>query len=221
MERHWKSDDGFLRGLLTGAGVSLAAAGLLLYLLAALGVIRLDLLQTPQLDQLYQWLMRNLGMSVLPFGVTLLFYLHGLGRLSRALNRDAPYDQMAQLSQLTDVWISLFIGIGVIWTAIGMRSALLYALGDGGDAVTGGAFSVLQRLVEGGILTALSTTILGGAGGYLMRLLKSFRVGARLNRCQLRHQAEGQQRIEQLLTEIRDSAARRDAPPWIIHRSGA
>lgn len=207
MDHRHEPENGFLKGLLTGAGLSLLAVGVLLYLLAALGVIRLDLLQTPQLAGLYEWLMRNLGLSVVPFGITLLFYLHSLGRLSRGLRQERPHDEVIQLAQLTDIWISLFIGIGVIWTAIGMRSALLYALGDTGQAVQGGAFSVLQRLVEGGILTALSTTILGGAGGYLMRLLKSFRVGGRLNRYQLQREQEGRQRIERLLIEIRDATA--------------
>ncbi|HEB97747.1 MAG TPA: hypothetical protein ENI96_15095 [Sedimenticola thiotaurini] len=207
MERTQEPGRSFVRGVATGAGLSLLAAGLLLYLLAALGIIRLDLLQTPQLDQLYRWLMNNLGLSVLPFGVTLLLYLHSLGRLSRSLESDRPCDEVVQLAQLTDVWISLFIGIGVIWTAIGMRSALLHALGDTGAAIQGGAFGVLQRLVDGGILTALSTTILGGAGGYLMRLLKSLRVGGRLNRYQALREADGRRRIEQLLVEIRDAAS--------------
>jgi hypothetical protein len=32
---------------------------------------------------------------------------------------------------------------------------------------------VLQRSVEGGILTALTTTIVGGVGGYMMQVTKS------------------------------------------------
>ncbi len=199
--------EGFLRGLLIGAGLSLLLGGVVLYLLAVLGIIRFDLLQTPQLDLLYRWLLRNLGLSVIPFGITLLLYLHSLERLRHGLDEGRPYDQIMHRVQLTDIWISLFFGIGVIWTAIGMRGALLYALGDTTHAVDGGAFMVLERLVEGGILTALSTTILGGAGGYLMRLLKSFQVGGRLNRYQLQQDQEGGRRIEQLLREIRDGAA--------------
>jgi len=198
--------EGFLRGLLTGAGLSLLLGGIALYLLAVLGIIRLDLLQAPQLELLFQWLLRNLGLSVIPFGVTLLLYLHSLERLRRGLDEGRPYDEIMHQVQLTDIWISLFFGIGVIWTAIGMRGALLYALGDTSHAVQGGAFMVLQRLVEGGILTALSTTILGGAGGYLMRLFKSFQVGGRINRYQFQQDQEGSRRIEQLLREIRDGS---------------
>jgi len=58
---------------------------------------------------------------------------------------------------------TLFFGVGVVWTAIGMRSALLSALGglDQSAAAELGAFEILRRLVDGGILLALSTTIVG------------------------------------------------------------
>ena len=39
---------------------------------------------------------------------------------------------------------------------------------------------MLQRLVDGGILLALSTTIFGGVGGYLMRVYKSMSLGSLL-----------------------------------------
>ena len=59
-----------------------------------------------------------------------------------------------------------------------MRGALVEALTGGG---TGGV-EVLGRMVDGGILLALSTTIFGGVGGYLMRAWKALRVGAELTR---------------------------------------
>ena len=43
-----------------------------------------------------------------------------------------------------------------------------------------GAFSILQRLVDGGILLALSTTIFGAVGGYLLRIVKLLAVGTQL-----------------------------------------
>ncbi len=61
-----------------------------------------------------------------------------------------------------------------------MRSALIFALGDPDTTVSQGAFAVLERMVEGGILLALSTTIFGGVGGYLMRVYKTITFGARL-----------------------------------------
>jgi hypothetical protein len=125
--------------------------------------------------------------------------------LQRGLDGNAPQDEISQLEHLNDVWTSLFFGIGVIWTAIGMRSALLYALGDPGVATQDGATAVLQRLVEGGILTALTTTIVGGVGGYVMRVLKSSLLGTRLSRFYEEHEQGHANRVEALLSDIRAS----------------
>ena len=135
---------------------------------------------TSVVDGVAGWLTANLGSAVWLFLVVLGAYAAHLGRL-RDLLRDEPARQeVLQLDQLTDVWIHLFIGIGVVWTAIGMRAALQAALGDPNAALTDSAGDVLQRLVDGGILLALSTTIFGGIGGYLMRVYKSVALGARL-----------------------------------------
>jgi len=93
----------------------------------------------------------------------------------------------------------------VIWTAIGMRSALLYALGDPGVAAQAGATAVLQRLVEGGILTALTTTIVGGVGGYMMRVIKSSLLGTRLSRYYEAQEQHHASRVVALLSDIRAS----------------
>ncbi|MCZ6711010.1 MAG: hypothetical protein O7B25_11660 [Gammaproteobacteria bacterium] len=127
-----------------------------------------------------QWLDVNLGYSVWLFGVVLTLYVLNLRRLSQLLGDEPSLKQIVELDQLSDVWIHLFVGIGVIWTAIGMRSALQAALGDPGQALVDTAGSVLQKLVDGGILLALTTTIVGGVGGYLMRLAKTMMVGASL-----------------------------------------
>ena len=105
---------------------------------------------------------------------------------------------------MLEVWISLFFGIGVIWTAIGMRGALIYALGDVTHAA-GSAIQVLARMVDGGMLTALSTTILGGAGGYLMRLGKSLSLGMKLSNYYSSHDRQQRQQIEALLKDIKHS----------------
>src|SRR5690606_37698248 len=88
---------------------------------------------------------------------------------------------VVELDQLTDVWIHVFVGIGVIWTAVGMRSALQFTLADPDHALADSAGSVLHKLVDGGILLALSTTIVGAVGGYLLRLAKTLYVGAALH----------------------------------------
>lgn len=127
-----------------------------------------------------QWLEVNLGHSVWLFGVVLTLYVLNLRRLRQLLDGDPEFRQVVELDQLSDVWTHLFVGIGVIWTAVGMRSALQAALGDPGGALADSAGSVLQKLVDGGILLALTTTIVGGVGGYVMRLAKTAVVGAAL-----------------------------------------
>ena len=112
------------------------------------------------------------------FALLLLAFVVTLGRLRRHLAEDSPVEKIVQLDHLVDIWTTLFFGTGVIWTAIGMRSALIFALGDPDATVQAGAFAVLQRLVDGGILLALSTTIFGGIGGYLMRVYKSISLGS-------------------------------------------
>jgi hypothetical protein len=120
---------------------------------------------------------------VVPFFLTLVFYTGALWRLKHYLkDQGVSMEKIAQADHLVDIWINLFFGIGVIWTAIGMRGALLEGLGNlnAHSAAKLGAFSILQRLVDGGILLALSTTIVGAVGGYLLRLVKSLAVGTQV-----------------------------------------
>jgi len=110
---------------------------------------------------LTEWIALNLGHSFWFFALVLALYLMNLQQLSRLLRTDPHSHRVTELDQLSDVWMHLFVGIGVIWTAVGMRSALQAALGD--------------------ILLALTTTIVGGVGGYLMRLGKTVLLGSRLH----------------------------------------
>jgi hypothetical protein len=89
-----------------------------------------------------------------------------------------------------------------------MRSALIYALGDREVALQEGAFAMLERMIDGGILLALSTTIFGGVGGYLMRVYKTVTLGAKLQhrydiaaRADTSEMRESLHRIEQHLSE--------------------
>ncbi len=161
-----------------------AGTGIVLTLIALLIVSPPDPSLASSRESLGAWLDANLGHSVWLFALILTVFLMNLTRLNRLLD-DAPrspgFTEVVELDQLLDVWIHLFVGIGVIWTAVGMRSALQAALGDPGEALVDSAGSVLQKLVDGGILLALTTTIVGGVGSYLMRLGKAMTVGARLN----------------------------------------
>ena len=200
-----QTDSGFFNGLLLGMTLSFLAGLVALYLLTVLEVISVSILDVPRIEVLFEWCRRNLGLSVVPFGITLGLYIRSLRTLQLRLDNNAPQDEISQLEHLNDVWTSLFFGIGVIWTAIGMRSALLYALGNPDEATQAGATVVLQRLVEGGILTALTTTIVGGVGGYIMRVLKSSLLGTRLSRFYEQQEQNHVNRVETLLCDIRDS----------------
>jgi hypothetical protein len=198
-------DKGFFTGMFLGVVLSLITGLVTLYLLNALDIIAVTVIRVPGVQTLVEWTRRNLGLSVLPFGITLALYVHTLRSLARRLADNRPQDEVGQLEHLADVWTSLFFGIGVIWTAIGMRSALLFALGNPEITTQAGAFAVLSRLVDGGILTALTTTIVGGVGGYLMRVTKSSLLGTRLSRYYEAQEQRHAVRIEDLLREIRES----------------
>jgi hypothetical protein len=196
----------FLQGLLAGAFGTLLGGTALLYTLARLEVIRLPdtVVSTP--GEWLHWAYTNLGSSIPVFAALLLAFFITLGQLRRSLDEDKPVDKVVQLDQLTDIWTTLFFGTGVIWTAIGMRSALIFALGDRDVALREGAFAMLERMIDGGILLALSTTIFGGIGGYLMRVYKTMTLGSRLQqrydqaaRADTSEMRESLQRIERHL----------------------
>ena len=155
-----------------GVGVTLVALILSLDLTTVMGHDR---------AQVTDWLSTNLGAAVWPFLIVLLFFVGNLIQLHAAMNRGGKAKDIAELDQLTDVWISLFVGIGIVWTAIGMQFALQSALpNDVADSSTNAA-GVLKKLVDGGVSLALTTTIVGAIGGYLMRLVKTLVLGADLH----------------------------------------
>ena len=173
----------FIGGLTVGVLGSLVAGLIMIYGLNMSHLVSISVISTPDIQGALAWAYENLRLSVIPFSLTLALYFHALLKLRRHLAEDdGVAEKVFQAEHLVDVWINIFFGIGVIWTAIGMRSALLEALGglDAATAAREGAFSILQRLVQGGILLALSTTIFGAVGGYLMRLIKALWVGPKL-----------------------------------------
>ena len=203
----------FGQGLATGLTCGLLAAAALVYPPPHGLVPGGEALWEAARQTAWPWLRDNLGWSVLPFGLALSLFLHGLGRLRRALVQGGP-ERVAQLDQLTDIWSGLFFGIGVLWTAIGMRGALLYGLGDGAAAMAGqGPAGLLDRLVHGGLLTALTTTIVGGFGGYLLRLYKALRLGTAMKAYYGGLEMARRERVEGLLEDIRDRLPPRSTPP--------
>jgi hypothetical protein len=170
----------FAQSLLSGLLGTLLGGSALLYLLGRLEILSFNDTVLVGPGTWLQWAYTNLGSSIPVFVFLLLAYFISLGRLRDYLDQERPINQVVQLDNLTEIWTTLFFGTGVIWTAIGMRSALIYALGDRDVALSQGAFAMLERMIDGGILLALSTTIFGGVGGYLMRVYKTVKLGARL-----------------------------------------
>jgi hypothetical protein len=208
-----RSVDGFLQGLAAGAMGSLIGGGALLYSLSKTRFIRFSDGSTPDLSHWFDWVTSNLGSSIPVFAILLLAFGISLGRLRVKLETGRPTNEIVQLDHLVDIWTTLFFGTGVIWTAIGMRSALIFALGDPDEMVQQGAFAVLERLVDGGIMLALSTTIFGGIGGYIMRVYKSITLGTMLQqhydhaaRVDTANMSSTLERIEQHLKHRGDSA---------------
>ncbi len=172
----------FVRGLAAGGLGTLLGASAALYTLNRFGWIRFGDTPISSPGDWMHWAYINLGSSIPVFAGLLLAYFITLGRLREALRQDQPVTQIVHFDHLTDIWTTLFFGAGVIWTAIGMRSALIFALGDRAAAMEQGAFAMLERMIDGGILLALSTTIFGGVGGYLMRVYKTITLGTELQR---------------------------------------
>lgn len=201
----------FRAGLVRGILVSALLAVLLLYLASMTGVVQVTLARFPDVVELWYWTYENLRSSVVPFALVLIWFAFSLASLKSVLTQPATtYELVYRLDKRIDLLIGLFFGIGVIWTAIGMRSALIGALGglDAESAARLGAFGVLQAMVDEGILLALSTTIVGGIGGYLMRLVKMGYLGTLLDSfyAQLATRSENEvllrlQAIEQAIRE--------------------
>lgn len=199
---------GFIEGLTAGMFGSAMVTSVVLYVLRRYDLVSFPANPMPDVGPWLTWAYSNLGSSIPVFAVLLVAYFFSLARLKTYLTSGRPINEIVQLDNLTDIWTTLFFGTGVIWTAIGMRSALLYALGTPDASVQRGAFAVLERLVQGGILLALSTTIFGGIGGYLMRVYKSMALGALLQqqydkaaRADTTRMRESLQRIETFLSE--------------------
>ncbi len=173
----------FLQGMLIGLSGTLVGGVTLVYVLARAQLIQTDNAAMTQATVWLEWVYANLGLSIPVFAILLVAFLVTVARLRQHVDKNSGVNQIVQLDHLSDIWITLFFGTGVIWTAIGMRSALIFALGDRDAAMSQGAFAMLERMINGGILLALSTTIFGGIGGYLMRVYKTVSLGSDLQHC--------------------------------------
>lgn len=162
------------------------------------------------LPAVYRWLVVNLGASVVPFLMIGTAYAVTLQHVRRRLSApDALTRAAASWVGTLQLWSACFFGVGVLWTAIGMREALLHALGGLGQtaepSVT--AFVLMTRLVDGGVLTALTTTIVGGAGAYLMNVLTQLSVTLPVQRLMEARQRGHDAQVLQLLQRLTEARA--------------
>lgn len=151
----------------------------------------------------------NLGSSLIFFCLNLLFYSRLYQRLNQQINnKETPSYQLMHSYTMLDYCCQASIIIGIIYTAIGMREALLYALGDSG---TQQGADLLKRMVDGGILIALSSTIVGYICGQLMKIIKKIGLELRLNqRLYQEHQLIQQQQQDwqqALLTSVQQHSS--------------
>ena len=155
--------------------------------------------QLPKSAQgLTNWLALNLGYSAPLFCVALLFVIHSMACLLEELGKDKCCSSRTfHLEHRVDIGISLLFGIGVLFTAIGIRDALTTAIDGEAAAINGG--EVLALLVNGGILSAMTTTVVGGALGYSLRVIKVLATGEKLEKVHARMMGEGLQKQEALL----------------------
>jgi hypothetical protein len=191
----------YLHDVMVGA----ITTSIVIYILNLSGVLIFSFPQYPGVQLAMTWVYENLHYSVIAFSIVFILYTYHLAKLNSLLNEKTFRPaKIMQTEHMVEIWSGLFFGIGVIWTAIGMRSALLSALGglNAETAAQQGAFVILQRLVDGGILLSLSTTIFGGIGGYLMRTYKTIKTGSKMQIFYTQMQQKTEERLFQHLINI-------------------
>ena len=146
-----------------------------------------------------------LGTSVIFFFLDLCLFFYSLGQIRKSLDKK-DVENSSYWYRMNDLSINIFLGIGVIYTAIGMQSGLMASLGNltQETAKDIGAWGILNRMVRGGIIMALSTTIVGGVGGYIMRLLRHLTLGRLIEKARKWNRETRDREILSVLHEIRD-----------------
>ncbi len=194
----------FLQGLILG----LVLAGVVVTLALMAGFLSF-INRFPALSAYISLTWDTMGSSVIWFFLDLCLYLVSMFRLRQMLKAREEV-KTSYWYRLNEYSINLFFGIGVIYTAIGMQSALSNSLSglDEQSAAALGAWGILRHLINGGILTALMTTIVGGVGGYALRLTRQIFLGNLIEQERQRTRYEHERQVLTLLMEIRDALGR-------------
>lgn len=152
----------------------------------------------PWLINPWSFIYRHLRLSIVPFGFLFSLYIYLICMIRRYLRQEeTKLSEVTYYERLLNTTITTFFGVGVIWTAVGMETALISALDSVKDGLNEStelnARGLLERLVNGGLLVALSTTVFGGICGYLLRLLKTVLLGREWDRFILNENGEHEQ----------------------------
>ena len=151
-------------------------------------------------NALVTWTSINLGLSAPLFLILTALGWSYVYRLKDVLAKaQTSPARIAHLEQRVDLVVALLFGVGVLYTAVGLRAALVQAI----DTPSGqSASDMLTALVNGGILSAMTSTIVGGVLGYGLRMVKLFRVGHALDVYYAEQELQAITRREDLLKEI-------------------
>ena len=169
---------------------------------------------------LFQEYITYLGGSVYFFAANFILFCIGCLMLFASIKKNPPaYHDVRFWDFVVNISITLFFGIGVIYTAVGMQRAFQIALGNINQemAVSMGPWGILQKLVNGGLLMALFTTIVGGAIGYCLRLLKFLIFGKNLIRLKDNHDSRYYKEIINGLETISNQLTSQEARPGRIN----
>ena len=148
----------------------------------------------------------HLRFSIVPFTALLVLYGYLVIDIRRMLKQQrVELFRLTYRDRLLNLTVSSFFGVGVIFTAVGIEGALFEALAGfnptaGGPAQT--PWTLLERLVNGGLVMALSTTIFGGVCGYTLRMLKLLLIGSQWDRVMLHAWREGNTDVEASSTPV-------------------
>lgn len=200
---------GFLSGILIGGGLAAAISYYIMVMTGAENVV-------DHLAFLFNWAKKNLGYSLPVFSIWLAAYIFFLNRLVTNLKlglqsaADADYDLphvIASQRKLVTMFAGLFLMTGVLFTAVGMYNSLTGALGslDAETAAKLGAFNILRRLVDEGIMLALSSTIVGLGGMAIMQVYTEIRTGKLNRQFNALQQKRSEDRALGIFKEIRDN----------------